>query len=148
MTARPITIPATATVDDATRLMEHLSMRHLPVVDVGGRLIGMISDRDVRGPRSRSGRHRPTTPPPTMPILDVMAVDVFTASADDELTVIARVMADRGVGAVPIVDGDGVPVGIISYVDVLRRLVDDEGTAEEALELMDRAEFVAHPAPK
>jgi len=141
MTANPITIPATATLEEATRVMIHLAMRHLLVVDDDGRLLGIVSDRDLRGPT----RARTAPPAPSTPIADLMTRAVITASPDEDIHAIAKLMLARSIGAVPIVDRADHPIGIISYVDVLRRIVADRDP-EDALDAMDRDEFVAHPA--
>lgn len=78
--------------------MEHLSLRHLRVVDVAGRLVGMISDRDVRGPRSRAGRPRAIMPPPATSVRDVMTIDVFTAVPDAELAAVSSTSRTRAGG--------------------------------------------------
>lgn len=135
MTPNPATIQTTTTVEEASRQMARLGLRHLPVVDHQGRLVGMLSDRDLRGPMV--GATAPAAPSPTSEIGFLMARDLVTAKADDELGAVARRIVDRRIGAVPIVDERGVPVGIVSYVDVLRRLADDAEADARAVDLMD-----------
>jgi acetoin utilization protein AcuB len=138
MTPSPATIRVTATAGEAARELQRLSLRHLPVVDATGRLVGMVSDRDLRGPMVGSEpRDRPALTPAT-PLAELMTRDVVTAVADDELGAVARRIVERRIGAVPIVDAAGVPVGIVSYVDVLRRLADEAEQDARAVELMDR----------
>jgi acetoin utilization protein AcuB len=48
MTRKPYTIDPEAPIAMAAALMRDRGVRHLPVVDHGGKLVGMISDRDVR----------------------------------------------------------------------------------------------------
>jgi CBS domain-containing protein len=136
MTPQPATIPATSTAAEATRQMQRLGLRHLPVVDEAGRLVGILSDRDLRGPMvgSESGDVAPT---PSTLISTLMTVDVVTASPDDELGVVARRIIERRISAVPIVDASGLLRGIISYVDVLRRLADEAEEDARAIERMD-----------
>jgi len=136
MTSQPATIRATATAAEATREMQRLGLRHLPVVDETGRLVGILSDRDLRGPMVGS-EPAGAAPTPSTVIATLMTADVVTALIDDELGVIARRIVDRRIGAVPIVDASGVPVGIISYIDVLRRLADEAEQDARAVERMD-----------
>jgi len=136
MTPEPVTIRATATAAEASREMQRLGLRHLPVVDEAGRLVGMLSDRDLRGPMVGIV-DGVAAPSPATSIATLMTVDVVTAAPDDELGVVARRIVDRRIGAVPIVDGSGTPIGIISYIDVLRRLADEAELDARAIDLMD-----------
>lgn len=119
MTAHPATILSTTTIAEAASLMIERGLRHLPVVDGAGRVIGMVSDRDLRG--SLAG----APPSPSAEVGSLMAREVITAQPGDELGTLARVIVERRIGAVPVVDADGRLQGIASYVDVLRRLADD-----------------------
>jgi acetoin utilization protein AcuB len=135
MTSQPATIRASATAGDAAREMQRLGLRHLPVVDEQGRLVGILSDRDLRGPMVGIEEAAPTI---ATPIAQLMTLDVVTARPDDEVGVVARRIVDRRIGAVPIVDDSRAPIGIISYVDVLRKLADEADEDARAIELMDR----------
>jgi acetoin utilization protein AcuB len=119
MTERPTTLSPRATVETAIRLLEALEIRHLPVVNEAGELVGMISDRDLRGTLGEAGGG----PPSTVRIVDIMNGDVIQANADDDVLEIAELMVDNKIGAVPIVDERGVLVGIVSYVDILRSMI-------------------------
>ncbi len=136
MTPSPETISTTATAEEAGRKMSALHLRHLPVVDDSGRLVGILSDRDLRGPMLGNPRPRPA-PAATAPVGSLMTRTVATAAPDDELGTVARIIVERRVGAVPIVDADGVPVGIVSFVDVMRRLAEDAEQDARAVDLMD-----------
>src|SRR5579862_5046162 len=118
MTERPRTISRDSTVAAAARMIEDLEIRHLPVVDENGELVGMISDRDLRGEVADGGG-----PPRSTRIRDVMNGDVVQALPDDELGEVARLMIDNRIGAVPIVDERGALIGIVSYVDLLRSMI-------------------------
>lgn len=134
MTPDPATIRASATAGEAAREMQRLRLRHLPVVDEAGKLVGMLSDRDLRGPLVGTEGAAPLA---GTPLASLMTKDVVTARAEEELGIVARRIVDRRIGAVPIVDAQGVPVGIISYVDVLRRLADEADQDRRAIERMD-----------
>ncbi|MBS1119293.1 MAG: hypothetical protein H6Q90_1521 [Deltaproteobacteria bacterium] len=130
MTEEPTTISPNDSALDALRTLEQLSIRHLPVVDDNGELVGVLSDRDLRNGMAASTK-----------VADVMNSDVIQAMADDELTTIAELMVDNTVGAIPICDERGVLVGIVSYVDILKSL--------SAIERPNTREAPANkPAPK
>lgn len=123
MTQGPVTIRPTRTVAEASRILDQLAIRHLPVVDAGGELVGMLSDRDLRGALTAAEEDlAPSVPPPGARVSDVMSTDVVVADAEDEIAMLAQLMIDAHIGAVPIVDRDGVLIGIVSYVDLLRVL--------------------------
>jgi acetoin utilization protein AcuB len=112
MTPLPISIDAAAPVSKAVEILASLDIRHLPVIDASGAVVGMISDRDVSGEVTR-----------TMPVTSVMSAPPICAREDADVAALAKLMVDHKIGAVPIVSGEGRLVGIVSYVDVLRTLI-------------------------
>jgi acetoin utilization protein AcuB len=113
-----------ASIADALRLLEDSGVRHLPVVD-GTRVVGMLSDRDLREYRLPvlDALHQPRLADDlsARPVADAMnTVFVFV----DHLESVAKaveVMLEYGVGAVPVLHREGGELlGMVSYVDVLR----------------------------
>lgn len=137
MTPQPAVITATATAASAGALMTAARLRHLPVVDQTGALIGILSDRDLRGPMVGAGSEGRPAPSPDATVGALMTREVASAGPDDDLGQVARIMVERRIGAVPIIDGERRPVGIVSFVDVLRRLADE---ADEDARAVDRIE--------
>ena len=136
MTPAPITIASTATAAAAGELMVARHLRHLPVVDAGGKLVGILSDRDLRGPMV--GGHDPKPAPAAdAAVTALMTTAPITAGPDDDLGAVARVIVERRFGAVPIVDAAGVLVGIISFVDVLRRLAEEAEADARAVAMIE-----------
>jgi len=136
MTPEPVTIHVETTVEEASRLMVTCGLRHLPVVDAAGHLLGMISDRDLRGPLV-GARAPGQGPVATDEIRSYMARDLVTAQPDEELGAVVRRIVDKRIGAVPVVGAGGELRGIVSYVDVLRKLADEADADAHALELME-----------
>jgi acetoin utilization protein AcuB len=112
MTPLPITVEASAPVSKAVALLASLGIRHLPAVDASGKVVGMISDRDVSGDVTASAA-----------VASLMSAPPICARADADMRAIAKLMVDHKIGAVPIVDAEEKLVGIVSYVDVLRSLI-------------------------
>jgi CBS-domain-containing membrane protein len=133
MTRDPRTIPMSASIADAVDALESMHVRHLPVVDEQGILVGMISDRDL-GPLMKTfiidaTVERMPYPPDERRVTEVMSTSPIALREDAELAEIIDTLIDERVGALPVVDdADGV-VGIISYVDVLTALHPDPETA-------------------
>jgi acetoin utilization protein AcuB len=92
--------------------MDEHRIRHLPVV-TGGRLIGMVSDRDVRSA---------VAGPPGPGAGRIMTPDPVTVSPDTRIEHAARLMLDRRFGSLPVVDATTL-VGIVTYTDLLRAFV-------------------------
>ena len=123
MTTSPSTIAADATVAQAIEMLHDLDVRHLPVVQ-GDELVGMLSDRDLRGlslattggdeAQVAAGRYLERT------VADVMVGDVVTLDSSDDVAEAIDMLLEHRVGAVPVVDRFGSLVGIVSYVDLLR----------------------------
>ncbi|MBI5495865.1 MAG: CBS domain-containing protein [Deltaproteobacteria bacterium] len=134
MTRRPVTILSSTTVAQAVRTLDMLSVRHLPVVNEDGELVGMVSDRDLRGFPGGVPLPEvlPEVPAPGTPVVEIMTGNVVQAAADDPVVDIAALMVDHRVGAIPIVDPDSRLEGIVSYVDILRALVGGEELPELA----------------
>jgi CBS domain-containing protein len=135
MTPNPVTILESATVGQASLKMHEHGLRHLPVVGDGDRLVGIISDRDLRGPMVGCVGTAPST---TASVSEIMTRRVISALVDDPLHLAARRMIEHRVGAILVTDADGAVRGIVSYVDVLARLVEDAALDAHAVGLMDR----------
>lgn len=123
MTTHLATVSPDMAVYEALRLLHERDVRHLPVVAEGA-LVGMISDRDLRGiftwePQletfigAAEGRLFAS-------IASVMSSDVVTVRTDTTVEEVIDRFLEHRVGAVPVLDGAGALVGIISYVDILR----------------------------
>jgi acetoin utilization protein AcuB len=126
MTENPRTIRATDTIAQALDALQSMEIRHLPVVDDANELVGILSDRDL-GSMMRSftegaDAQRLIVPLSQRRVADFMSGDVVSVDTDADLGEITDTMLDQRIGAVPVVDGEGSVVGIISYVDVLRAL--------------------------
>jgi len=114
MTESPTVVDATATLKTAIEKLQALDIRHLPVVDTDGQLVGMLSDRDLR---SYVG-----VLPLDASVSSAMSTDVIAVEPEADVAEVIDLMLDNKIGALPVVDNDDVLVGIISYVDVLREL--------------------------
>ncbi len=123
MTKHPVTVKPVDTIKAALEKMEHGRFRHLPVIDGEGKLIGMLSDRDIRlvypSPLFVRSEHAPAQ----LLMIRVSQVAVFnpmSISPDASLEEATRRMLDWEVGALPVVGEGAVLIGIITYADLLR----------------------------
>ena len=126
MTDNPRTIRSTAPVIDAVDLLHSMNVRHLPVVDGRGQLIGMLSDRDL-GPLMRTlvegaEVERMVVPLSERAVADFMTGGVVSVGVDADVSEVIELMLTERIGAIPVVDDADNVCGIISYVDILRVL--------------------------
>lgn len=113
-----VAVTPAATLQDAYRTMREKGFRHLPVLD-GERLAGVVTDRDLRLATSALA---PVPFPPDAAVSAVMCREPLTADAEDAVEDAARVMRERKIGCLPVVD-DGRVVGIITGIDLLDALI-------------------------
>jgi acetoin utilization protein AcuB len=121
------TIHSDALVRGATEMMRTRRLRHLPVVDREGRLVGIVTDRDLRqvifDPSIRSQAGVAADILGRLTVRDVMTWGVITARPDTALAEAARRMHEQKIGALPVVEGERV-VGIITESDILKAFLD------------------------
>lgn len=123
MTPDPITISSELFIPEARRILNEYYFRHLPVVDRQGRLIGIITDRDLRSayPSSvtnESERMLIYSRVEKTKVADIMTTSCSTlgieATLDDALVIFDR---DK-VGGIPVVSEESVVVGMFSMRDL------------------------------
>ena len=123
-----VTISSEAGLDRALMIMRTQRIRHLPVVDDNGQMVGLISDRDLRlsmleteqGP---GGAPKGYYLPALTKVSSVMVTNVLTASPEMLLANAAVVMSERKYGCLPVVDlATKKAVGIVTETDMLRLL--------------------------
>jgi acetoin utilization protein AcuB len=119
MSRDPIAIAPEASIQEAIELMKEHSIRHLPVVDGEERLVGWVSDTDLRGVFIASMIEELT-------VGDVMIADPITISSTDVLEQAALLITKHKIGGMPVLE-DGKLVGIITVVDILEAFVDIMG---------------------
>jgi acetoin utilization protein AcuB len=117
MSSPVLTVGHNATVADAWRLMRTRRIRHLPVVDAERRLVGMITDHDLRQ-AILEALGRGAQAPAGLRVNEIMSWGVITLAPDTDLLQAARIMHERSVGAVPVAEGGRV-VGLLTATDVI-----------------------------
>jgi acetoin utilization protein AcuB len=133
MTKDPLTIDPEAPLATACDVMRTKELRHLPVVNDAGQLIGIITDRDLRhaafGPAvaeylSAGAQRRLRGIGETLENLrvrDVMTWVVVTTQPDASIGHAALIMSERRVGSLPVID-NGKLVGMLTERDLLHAL--------------------------
>lgn len=141
MTADPLTITADVLVSKARRLLDDNHFRHLPVVDEEKKLIGVVSDRDLRSAYPSTAIDDDTynkiyETVAATPVAEIMSINCscvsIEATLDDALLVFDR---DK-VGALPVVTEYDVVIGIFSMRDLTAAYKKLFGSAETGSSLI------------
>jgi CBS domain-containing protein len=142
MSRNVVTIGPSNTCRDAVARMHGAGVRHLPVVDTKGNLVGIVTDRDLRHHlfNARVLKEIGTVAVDTLleavPVRDVMSSPALSVWAGEELVDAARIMLEDKVGSLPVVEGDRV-VGIITETDLLREICRaDQSRSPEVAEIV------------
>lgn len=125
MTQPVITTQPDVPVALAYRRMIENEIRRLPVVDDDGRLVGILAERDARTvltPRELRAEADPGDADSHAPVRDVMTRTVFVAMPDESVASAVRIMHNRKVSGLPVVE-DGACVGMITVQDLLEVLL-------------------------
>lgn len=139
MTTNLVTVESSKLVEDAYQLMFCNKIRHLPVVDKSGTIIGLISDRDIQramhsevadsyGFKTESIKFKEDTK-----VVDYMVWPVKSFDVATDLKLVVRKMIDTKVSSFLIKENDDV-VGIVTTDDLLHllhELLDEDGQTKE-----------------
>ncbi|WP_165079514.1 MULTISPECIES: CBS and ACT domain-containing protein [unclassified Desulfovibrio] len=138
MTPEVITVTPDTSLLKLGKLMRDHGVRRLPVLD-SGRVVGIISDRDVR---DASPSKATTLDMYEMHYLlaeikakDIMTPRPVTIKPTDTVEKAAMIMLDKKIGGLPVVDEKGELVGIISDQDVFKALVNITGVRDGGIQL-------------
>lgn len=119
MTRDVICISPNEALEAAHDIMGEWDIRHLPVVE-DGRLVGILSDRDVLLHSSKGAGNEWDVE--EVDVGEVMTPDPITCSPTDSIAHIASVMTERKIDSLPVVEDDGDLVGLITSTDLLELL--------------------------
>lgn len=138
MTPRPITVDLNEPISEALSLMRQEKIRRLPVLDKNGRLVGIVSEKDLLyaspSPATSLSIHELHYLLSKIQVKDVMIKEVVTVEADTPLEEVARIMADNKIGCAPVMR-QGELVGIITETDIFKILLEMMGARERGVRL-------------
>jgi acetoin utilization protein AcuB len=140
MTSPAVTITADTPFQEAVKLMREKGFRRIPVVNKDGRLVGIISERDLL--------HAAPSPATSLSIWEMnyllwklridelMTKNVLTVSPDTPIEEAARLMVSNKIGGLPVVDESKKVVGVITETDIFKTFVEMLGSGESGVRLM------------
>lgn len=129
MTRSPATVTPDGGLKDAIWKMEHGHFRHLPVVDEHAKLIGMLTDRDVRQIKPSlafTSKEDAAVQLWSLSVQQAAVFDPISVKPDTSLKEAAELMLRWHVGGLPVVDEHDKLVGMLTYTDILREFVGRE----------------------
>jgi acetoin utilization protein AcuB len=149
MTQEVVTVGPDTMVAEALEICQERRIRHLPVLEKG-RLLGLITDRDLRTAVPALGDREHIAALKQMRVADKMTRQVIMAYPLDPLERAARAMYKRKIGCLPVVRG-GDLIGIITASDVMRAQVGlvgahKPGSSPVEIEMSNRPESLAEVA--
>ena len=113
MTRQPVTVTPEESVATALARMEQGGFHHLPVVDQEGRLVGIVSRRDLA-----EGRRASLEPADSIPVARCMSREPVTVTPDTQVAQAIQLMLAHRIGALPVLE-EGRLVGILTERDIL-----------------------------
>ena len=120
MTPKPFTINPNKPVYEALLLMYQHDIRRLPVIQ-DGRLVGIISDRDIKQVMGRPilAGEEMGKEELNVNVSQVMTHDVIMVEEEADLREAIELMAENKISGLPVVDHEEKLVGVVSSIDVL-----------------------------
>jgi CBS domain-containing protein len=115
MTLAPKTCASTDALHKAAQIMWENDCGVVPVVEAQGKLVGLVTDRDVCMAAYTQG-----APLHTIPVASVMAKLLYTLGPKSSVEDATRLMSERQVRRLPVVDAEGALIGILSLSDIAR----------------------------
>ncbi|WP_437968219.1 CBS domain-containing protein [Sorangium sp. So ce260] len=112
MSTAVITLKEADTISAANLEMKLAEIRHIPVVDANGHVVGIVSDRDVL-------RHVSSLNGSSIPIKSIMTRHVRTVRSTTPAADAAQMLLDHKIGCLPVVGDEEQLVGIITETDFL-----------------------------
>ena len=138
MSRHPMTVNANTPVEAALKRMRDEKVRRFPVVDDDGKLVGIVSDKDLLyaapSPATSLSIYELHYLYSRITVSQVMTRDVITVEESDPIEEAARIMVDSKIGGLPVMR-EGKLVGIITETDIFKTLMEMMGARDSGVRL-------------
>jgi len=134
MTTDVKTVERNTPIRDVAARMREGDVGSMPVAE-NGKLVGIVTDRDIVVRAVAEGRE------PSTPVGEVMTTEIFSVGPDDFAFEAVRLMGDKQVRRVPVVNNDGSLAGVIAMADVALEMEDEREIAETLEEISSGSSF-------
>ena len=119
---------------DVAVMMRDGDMGSIPVVE-NGKLVGIVTDRDIVVRSIAAGKDA------SSPVSEAMTTEIFSVGPDDFVFEAIRMMGDKQVRRIPVVDANGALAGIIAMADIALEMEDEREIAEALEEISSGSGF-------
>ncbi len=119
---------------EVAAIMRDGDMGSVPVVE-GGKLVGIVTDRDIVVRSIAEGKDADSS------VADAMTTEIFSVKPDDFVFEAIRLMGDKQVRRIPVVDDSGALAGIIAMADIALEMEDEREIAETLEEISSGSAF-------
>ena len=119
---------------EVAMMMRDGDMGSIPVLE-NGKLVGIVTDRDIVVRSIAEGKDAST------PVGEAMTTDIFSVKPDDFVFEAIRLMGDKQVRRIPVVDESGALAGIIAMADIALEMEDEREIAEALEEISSGSAF-------
>lgn len=109
MITNPTTLHENAVVEDALKMMREFSIGGIPIVDKENKLIGIVTNRDLRFEKDTR-----------KPLRDIMTKNVISTNQGTTFAEAAEILQQHRIEKLPVVDNEGHLVGLITYRDIIK----------------------------
>ena len=134
MTANVRTVAGDAPISEVATLMKEGDVGSVPVVE-GGKLVGIVTDRDIVVRAVAEGKG------PETPVSTAMTTEIFSVTPDDFVFEAVRLMGEKQVRRIPVVNADGSLAGIIAMADIALEMEDEREIAETLEDISTGSSF-------
>ncbi len=130
MTPNPVTCTPETPVFEASEIMKREGVQRLPVLDMSGNLVGIVSEKNIinASPNGKLSMVEFAHQLSLLKVGDVMSREVITVYTDDPIEQAARKMCDQDVSILPVIDYNGKLVGVVTRSDLFKLLLELFGT--------------------
>lgn len=144
MTTKIVTVSEQDLLESLEEQMRRLRLRHLPVVNRQSKLVGLVTHRDLLSAFASwltDNEAAENAMIKQLPVRRIMQHEVLTVQPEDSLVEAGKLLWESKIGCLPVIDGEGTLVGIITEADFIRvavRLLGDEINKIDVEELASR----------
>ncbi|MCL7747828.1 acetoin utilization AcuB family protein [Halalkalibacter alkaliphilus] len=136
-----VTLTETSTIKEAMQLLEQHQFRHIPIVNERKKLVGIVSDSDIRDASPSIFHFTDHLEDFLKPISSIMKQNVITAHPLDFVEEVSTLFYEHHIGCLPILDDDEL-VGIVTETDMLHTLVELMGAHQPSSHIEVKVENI------